>query len=183
MIQVVKNNPNPALRLVFWLACFLLLAGTAVFILEKTGVTNFYRKPIAHTQVTEITSPTNTVDYPITSSGSGNMQEDKTSGTDKPIVSDTLSGVTNYKSVVDDMLSIRVTIYQVLSSGTCTLTLIRSSDGKQVSKTAEIVQNPSSTTCAGFDIPTSELGTGSWNISVGLSGDDKTGRINDEVSI
>ena len=94
-----------------------------------------------------------------------------------------LDGVINFKSVVNDMLTIRVTINQSISSGTCSLTLTRTTDKKQVLKSAEIVQNPSSTTCKGFDVPISELGSGTWSIVIEIVDGDKTGNISGEVTI
>lgn len=170
-------------KLLFWAICFALVASLALFISEKTRITNFYKKPLAQkTSMKE--GPTNVIDYPITTSDdSNNSQEDKQSGTDKPIVSDALSGTINYKAVVDDALSIRVTIYQPLDTGKCVLTLVRTSDSKQVSRTTQTVENPSSSTCNGFDIPVSELGSGRWSIKVAISSGDKTGEITSEVSL
>jgi len=95
----------------------------------------------------------------------------------------TLSGVINYKTVSDDALSLRVTIDQKLDSGSCILTLTRKSDGKSVQKTVKILSNPSSSTCKGFDVPTSELGKGTWNIEIAIKSNDSTGTIKGNVAI
>ena len=97
--------------------------------------------------------------------------------------SDRLTGSINYKSVIGSTLSIRATIDQSVTSGTCNLTLINQGSGKTVTKSATIITNPSSSTCNGFDIPTSELGSGNWNITIDLSSNDKNGKITDTVSI
>jgi len=172
-------------KVVLWAASFALIASLVLFILEKTGVTNFYKKSLSTTTQQSATSgPTNVIDYPIPTNNNGNnLQEDKQSGTDKPVVSDTLSGTINYKAVTDDKLSIRVTIYQPLDTGTCVLTLVRTSDGKRISNTTQVVENPSSSTCNGFDIPVSELGPGTWNITTTITSGSKTGTITGEVSI
>lgn len=97
--------------------------------------------------------------------------------------SPSLDGVINFKSVADDMLTIRATINQSISAGTCSLTLTRNTDKKQVLKSAEIVQNPSSATCKGFDVPVSELGSGKWDIVIEVTSGNKTGKINGEITI
>lgn len=92
-----------------------------------------------------------------------------------------LTGVINYKSVVGTNLSLRTTINQTLSSGTCQLTL--SNGAKVVTRSSAISQNPSSSTCEGFDIPTSELSAGTWNIEVIITSGDRTGILKDSVTI
>lgn len=92
-----------------------------------------------------------------------------------------LTGVITAKSVMGDSLIIRNTIDQLVGSGTCTLTL--TSGSKTVTKTAEIVQNPSSSTCAGFDVPFAELGKGSWNIEIKVSSGDKSMTLKETVNI
>lgn len=183
MKRSVKQGSNTFLRLIFWAVCFALIASLTIFILEKSHVTNLYKKPV-NQKTAIINGPTNVIDYPINNGdGSSNSPDNKQSGTDKPNTSETLSGTINYKSVVGETLSVRATIYQIIDTGTCSLTLTRTSDNKTVSKTAEVAQNPSSSTCKGFDIPVSELGSGQWNIKVVVTDGGKTGEITDEVSL
>lgn len=61
-------------------------------------------------------------------------------------------------------LRVRSDISTVTSSGTCTLTLTKSS--QTVTKTAGVQALPSSTTCQGFDVPTSELSPGTWQLTL-----------------
>ncbi len=94
--------------------------------------------------------------------------------------SPSLTGAINFKSVVDGNLMIRTTIDQMVS-GTCQLKL--TSGQKVVTKESAIVQNPSSSTCEGFNVPTNELGSGNWQIEIHTSGDGKTGTLKDSVTI
>lgn len=94
-----------------------------------------------------------------------------------------LAGIINYKAVSRGSLSIRVTIDERLESGTCTLTLTHATSGKKVTKSAAVVTNPSSSTCEGFDVPVSELGSGKWNITVAVKSNNLTGKIEDTVTI
>ena len=94
--------------------------------------------------------------------------------------SEGLTGVITTKSVMGDNLVIRNTVDQLVNGGTCTLTL--TSGSKIITKTAEIVQNPSSSTCAGFDIPITELGKGSWSIEIKVSSGDKSMTLKETVN-
>ena len=92
-----------------------------------------------------------------------------------------LSGVINYSAVVGDKLTIRTTINQTVSTGTCNLTLTNGS--KTVTKTSGIMQNPSSASCEGFDVPVSELGSGNWSIPIAISSGGKSGNLKGSVKI
>ncbi len=92
-----------------------------------------------------------------------------------------LTGVVNYKTVVGETLVLRTTIHQLVPSGTCNLTMTNGQ--KTVTRSSQIMQNPSSSTCEGFDIPTAELSGGKWNIQITISSGDKTGTITDTVGL
>ncbi|MDQ3123133.1 MAG: hypothetical protein M3Q14_00385 [bacterium] len=62
------------------------------------------------------------------------------------------------------VLQIRSMISAVTNSGTCTLTLTKS--GQTVTKTAGVQALASDSTCQGFDIPTSELSPGNWQLAL-----------------
>lgn len=97
--------------------------------------------------------------------------------------SNQLTGVINYKSVNDGVLSIRVTIDQRISDGTCALTLTNKETDKTVTRNADVATNPSSSTCRGFDIPVSNLSSGDWAISIKVISGDQNGNIKGSVSI
>lgn len=92
-----------------------------------------------------------------------------------------LTGVITYSAVAGDKLVIRTSINQSLNSGICELTL--SQGVKIITKTAEIAINPSSSTCQGFDVPVSELGSGKWSVSIKVNGDGRTGILSGNASI
>lgn len=72
--------------------------------------------------------------------------------------------------VNNGVLQIRNVINGVYSSGSCTLTL--SKNGQTVTKTVDIQPLPQSSTCKGFNIPTTELSRGTWQavLKVTISG-------------
>jgi flagellar basal body-associated protein FliL len=89
----------------------------------------------------------------------------------------TLSAYITAKNIVGDTLQIRTQIDQYLTSGTCRITI------GSYSATAGIVQNPSSSSCAGWDIPLSQLGSGSQTINISIASGDKSATIVGEVSL
>jgi len=162
----------------------LLLAGAALLtyrtvhhrhalIAAKAAQSNpaTYNKPLHSNDTPNKTNPNNTPTQ---------AQEDSNTATAN---SSAITGVINFAAVTGSNLTIRATINQSLSSGTCTLTLTRASDSKSITQTANVVANPSSTTCAGFDVPTDQLGSGSWAINLRVNNDGKTGTITGKVQI
>lgn len=94
-----------------------------------------------------------------------------------------ITGVINYKSVAGSNLVLRTTINQTISSGTCSLALTNQNTSASITRTANIAANPSSASCEGFNIPLSELSSGTWNIEVTVTSGNKTGILKDSVTI
>lgn len=101
-------------------------------------------------------------------------------GNDRSQDAHALSGSITHLGKTDSHLRIRTAINQAISGGTCTLILTGPST---VRLTSGIIQNPSSSSCEGFDIPLSRLGSGTWSIRIELSSDSKTGLITGEVRL
>jgi hypothetical protein len=79
-------------------------------------------------------------------------------------------------------LQIRALIGAVENTGTCTLML--SQTGQQtVTKTAGTQALSSTSTCQGFDVPTSELSTGVWHITITYNSPTLTGATTKDVTI
>ncbi len=60
-----------------------------------------------------------------------------------------------------------------VSAGNCSLAITNGS--KSINKSAVVIYQPEFSTCAGFSVPISDLGAGTWNISISLSGSTSTG--------
>ncbi|QQS17665.1 hypothetical protein IPL44_01315 [Candidatus Saccharibacteria bacterium] len=169
----------------------LLIAGIAVLILGG-GVYAYYAtrpsddKRSAETsnndtpKTNDETDKTNDKTTPTTLGEDGKDTPKQYEG-DSPNTSNSLTGVINYKSVVDGNLTLRVTIDQSLTSGTCSLKL--TSAGKTVTRSASIITNPSSSTCEGFSVPVSELSSGQWAIEITVTSGNRTGTFKDRVTI
>ena len=64
-----------------------------------------------------------------------------------------------------NVLNIRTLIQTVSSDGTCMLTMSGPSS-KQYSATSDVQAGPTTSTCKGFDVPTSALSAGKWTITI-----------------
>ena len=98
-----------------------------------------------------------------------------------PNASPSLTGSLTSANKSGDNLVIRVNIDQYLSSGTCSLNL--ENNGTLIEKSANILPTASTSSCEGFDVPLSELSSGTWNIIINLASGEKTGEIKGEVNL
>ena len=97
-----------------------------------------------------------------------------------PNKNDQLTGAITYAGVNGGVLMIRVNIDQYLDGGTCNLSL---NGNMAYNDVANIVSNASTATCEGFDVPVNALSSGYYQITIGLSTNDRSGTIIGEVNI
>lgn len=97
-----------------------------------------------------------------------------------PNYNNQLTGALTYAGVNGGILVIRVNIDQYLDSGTCRLSL---EGGTEYSDVANVVGGVATSTCEGFDIPVSELASGTYKIIIDLNSGDRKGTIEGEVSV
>ena len=95
--------------------------------------------------------------------------------------SESLTGSINYAGVIDGKLTIRTTINQALDSGSCAIALTKGST--TVNRSSNIISNPSSSSCEGFDIPTAELGGGDWSFTIKVTSGNRTGVLKGTAAI
>lgn len=98
-------------------------------------------------------------------------------GSDKKTV-EVLITAANQNSGV---LQVRALISTVVNTGNCTLTLTKS--GQTVTKTADTQALSSTSTCKGFDIPVSELSSGSWQLNLIYENDSLKGTASKIVTV
>ena len=91
-----------------------------------------------------------------------------------------LTGVINYAAVEDDVLMIRISIDQYLEYGTCLLELTAEDDSFSLSD--NIAQSASTSTCS-YDIATSLLTGGRYDINITINSSGKKGTIKGEVDV
>lgn len=63
-------------------------------------------------------------------------------------------------------LQVRAIIQTVTASGECSLTLKNQASGVTKTYTADVQAMSSTTTCKGFDVPLSDLGSGTWDLTL-----------------
>lgn len=152
----------------------------------------FFRKPAAQEVQTPADSTIGSVPSSIDAKGEDAEKEDENAETGKkqtpaqydgedPNTLDELTGYISYDAINYDHYSIRMTINQFLTSGTCDLTM--TSGDRTVTGSAPIIASASTSTCEGFDIPLSELPSGDWHVTIKLSSDGKQGAITGDVSV
>lgn len=99
-----------------------------------------------------------------------------------PNLRDDLSGVITYAGVNNDVLMIRVNIDQFVDGGICNLTLVQNGDAMFGASTV-MIENASTATCDGFDIPIQGFESGQTTIVVDLEANGKSGQLVGEVEI
>ncbi|MGB4768826.1 MAG: hypothetical protein WBP22_06270 [Candidatus Saccharimonas sp.] len=79
------------------------------------------------------------------------------------------------------LLQIRTLLSEIVSQGTCTLTLTKGSS--TISRSVALQAGPADSTCQGFDIPLSELSNGTWNIRITAETPDISKTTEDKVDV
>lgn len=122
---------------------------------------------------------------PATPDEEADASQTKQSTVDKaktPSPSPTALGVSfTAANQAGNTLQVRLKIDQIISQGTCTLTLKK--DGKTVTKTASVYASASLSTCKGFDVPLSELSAGTWQLSATVSSNSLKGSATSQTEI
>lgn len=78
-------------------------------------------------------------------------------------------------------LQIRTLIESVDTNGTCSLTLLKGTS--KVTRSADIQALASSSTCKGFDIPTSSLSPGEWELTITIKLTNKQATVTKTITI
>ena len=135
---------------------------------------------------------TNGIDYsPATTEQQQSGSQVKSSGSsDTPPAPTTIPGSDkkNVQIIITSanqngtILQIRSQIGAVEDTGTCTL-LLTSTGQTDITKTANAQALANTSTCQGFDVPTSELSNGLWHISISYSSSTLTGTATQDVTI
>jgi hypothetical protein len=85
--------------------------------------------------------------------------------------------------VSDGTYTLQISIYDLINTGSCKLHM-ESANGDMIDRTAKIVTiGPDSSSCDGFEIPTSEINPGKYNFTVTMTSGNKTGSVKGEIAI
>lgn len=186
-VQTKSRPPRKILVILLILGVVLALGYTATAYVTKSlwpfaehPKTTNDQQPQNNTQDTD-TTESETPPAPEPTPENPTKTPSQFDGTD-PNTNSNLTVLINYLGVTNSNLTVRTTIDQYISSGSCTLTLSRAG-AASITRQADIVANPSSATCKGFDIPTTELSSGNWTVTITVTGGDKSGSVSDEVTL
>ncbi|MDB5165275.1 MAG: exported protein of unknown function [Candidatus Saccharibacteria bacterium] len=141
-----------------------------------------------HTATTQNDKPSTNLDKPTDEQiEAGNDIKEESIGTKSDPVSQPGSGKQSVEVIItaanqnSGMLQVRAQISGVVSIGQCILTMSKA--GQTVTKTADTQGLASTSTCKGFDIPVSELSTGSWNANLTYENDTLSGTTSRVITI
>lgn len=162
-----KNRLKTFVITILYILIILLLS---LFTLEITGLLNF-NTPKATTN----TSSESDINYDAPTDEQKQAGEDIKKQNDQPTTNNDLGILITSIIPNGGNIRIRNTISgAITNNGTCVISITNSSTGKNYEATAQTFAMTSYSTCQGFDIPKSELGTGEWQIELSATIDGKT---------
>ena len=152
----------------------LVFVGGTLFVLEKTGVTDFVKAP---GKSTTVPGPTKEQQEQAAKADAESKQayldstkDSTTTDSDSSVGSSTQSAASASMTVSASQSGSSVTVLtqiQGVSGGSCKLTVTNGTAA--TSQTAQIMYQDQFSSCAGFSVPTSSVGSGSWNIAVTIT--------------
>ena len=96
--------------------------------------------------------------------------------------SDAISATVTHSSIDNRKFVLRLTINELVKgSGNCLLYMV--SGNKKYNDKVEIVSDPTSSTCAGFDVDIAKLSSGTWNYTVTITSGKRTGKVEGKITI
>lgn len=150
----------------------LVVLGALVFILEKMNIVNLVGDKNTPTQgptkdeaeQAAKTAATDKQTYLDQTSKDGTATTQPTSSTPTPETPSNTPVSMTLNAKIDGKSVTVTTQIQNISSGTCKLTA--SNGTTTTSQTAQVIYQPEFSSCAGFSVPKSSLGSGLWSIAV-----------------
>ncbi|MEO5949060.1 MAG: hypothetical protein ABIP74_01530 [Candidatus Saccharimonas sp.] len=186
-MKLSAKKPFPKKTLIASSAAVLLLVAVALIYAYVFHGNLFGRQSTESTPTTS----TSKIDYgPATPEQQQAGTTVKTGSSDTPAAPTSTPGSTLKDVQVTitaanqngSVLQIRVLIGAVENTGTCTLVLSREGQ-PSVTKTAGTQALSSSSTCQGFDVPTSELSAGTWGVLITYTSSTLTGSATKNIAI
>lgn len=180
-MKINKTRHKRTLYYVIFGVVLLIIAALCIW-LYVSSRNNTLQSDQTTTEQTDSNSVTPPIDQPATDEQikAGNdikkdQQDNNTTSGDEVTV------VISSVSVGSDTVSVRAYIEDVVSSGTCTLVMVKGD--QTVTKESAVAPGPSITGCQPFSVPTSELGSGTWDIKVSFKNSTKQGSTTTSVTI
>lgn len=157
----------------------LVVAGVLLFALEKLRVTNFFSSQPTGLSSDEMQAGLEqkaAVNTPSTDS-SKETQNDTQTDSQQPTPEQNKTNPTSSENITltANKNGSNVVVYTQLkdySNGTCALTVTNGS--KTVTQSAQVMFQPQYSICAGFTVPISSVGSGSWTMTLSVTSDGVT---------
>lgn len=153
-------------------AVSLLVIGATLTYLEVVGITNFIGTPTETAQEAKESLDKKGDLATGNESGSDSGKPDTNTDTETYTPPTTSNGITIDASQPSAQEVVVVTKLEGYSDGNCKLTA--TNGAKNTSQTAPVMFQREYSTCAGFTVPVSSLGNGSWNLLLEVTSGDIT---------
>ena len=187
--MIIKNKKNTK-KIIISVAIALSFIIISVAILEKLHIIDIIKSPSSQQNDTVKQNSTKIDNNQATEEQIKNGNGTKTGsnsdspseptiieGSDKKNVQLTISAVNQ----INQLLQIRIIVGAIESGGQCSLILTNGDN--TIKKTVGVQSQATTSTCMGFDIPLSELSSGTWSITVSYSSDNLTGVVNQDYRV
>lgn len=153
-------------KILLWLIASFLAVILVLLVLEKTGVIN-----LIHPKETSATVTGPTGEQKASENKANNQQKQvyldgiyKDDSGSKSTVQPTVTPTVTVSAERQGSAVIILSKIQSVAEGSCRLVVTNS--GKTTEQTAQVIYQPEFSSCAGFSVPVTALGSGSWNITV-----------------
>ena len=176
---------NKLARTSLVLASLLLVTVFALIILEKNNVTKFFTNSDT-SQVTAGARPINDVSYTpatTTEQEEGDRIKQNLIEESNKVPQTTSKINVSLSAATQDVAGGPLVVRSIVnaSSGSCKLTLTQGSTKKEL--TSEVTNLGTYFSCGGFDIPTTELSNGKWQLNLSVTSPNAFGEVSQEVTI
>ena len=182
-MKIKHSNKKRNLAILSTLTVFFLgLAAYAVFFYTHTDKSTQTNTTTGHTdtlsnevkeQADSPDTAQNTSKNPVESTDSENKTTSPDGSPEITITALNQSG---------DVLQVRALINELWTDGQCALTLSKSGSNSIV-KYAKTQPLSSQSTCAGFNVDTSQMDKGTWNVKITVTKDDQTATVSKDIEI
>lgn len=171
-MKILNKNNSVKRNVIIGLVVVILLVGVC-FILDRLGVVKIFPKTDPLPTLSEL--PSDQEKETEASNGNFTKQELLDSTKDSSGSQDVTVPVPTTNENIElsankegrEVIIIVKLKERGFSDGKCTLTV--SANSKSISQSAIIIYQPEYSTCSGFSVPLSDLGGGTWNISVSIT--------------
>lgn len=173
---------RPWVVILFFLAMAAAVIIALLFVKPRSAEPAPATKPT--TTTTPVTAPAGGEETPTTPAESAEPEKTTQYEGEDPNTLEQLTGYLTRKGVDDGILTVVAMIDQYLHTpGYCTITLKNSAGQIVYAASSDAIPDVTASICDAFEIPTTNFASGTYQIIIDLSSDNKRGTITDEVTL